>query len=137
MKLNRLVASLVATFSLGFAVAAPEPGASPEPTAADALAVPTLAVSPAATAAPDVTEQLDRQLRDRESNILRLNIDEQLRLRAVQQKAINDPAVKEAAEKRNRAVEEFRLQFREAMIKMDPGIQPILDRIAVGNTPGF
>jgi len=134
MKLNLLLASLFVMFSLSFVMAAPGPGASPEPTVPGPFAAPTIAVSPAAA---DRTELLGRELRDREANILRLPLDDQLRLRAVQQKALDEPAVKEAAEKREQAVQEFRAQLREAMIKIDPGIQPILDQIAVGNNPGF
>ena len=101
-----------------------------------------LFVATAQLAAPAVTQVLDgsdveAQLAEREGKIHKLTTDEQLRLRAAQVKAAEDPDVKAALEKRNKAIEEFRLAFRNSMIKADPKIGEILDKIATGTTPGF
>ena len=77
-----------------------------------------------------------RERREREERINKLSIEEQLKLRAAQQKSSKDPAVKAALEKRNRAIEEFRAALRETMVKLDPTIQPILDKVAIGASPG-
>ena len=77
-----------------------------------------------------------RELREREERVNKLSIEEQLKLRAAQQKAAEDPAVKAALEKRNKAIEEFRAAMRAAMIKADPTIQQILDKVAIGASRG-
>ena len=129
MKINLLLVLHLAALPLSAVMAAPEPTPSSELSIA-----PT---QPVATATPDPTEDLEKELRDREAKILTLTIDEQLKLRAAQTKAGEDPEVKEAVEKRNKAVQEFRTKFRETMIKIDPSVEALLDRIAVGRNPGF
>lgn len=79
---------------------------------------------------------LRREVREREERINKLSIEEQLKLRAAQQKAAEDPAVKAALEKRNKAIEEFRAALRASMIKADPTVQPILDKVAIGAKRG-
>jgi membrane protein involved in colicin uptake len=74
---------------------------------------------------------LRREVREREERINKLSIEEQLRLRAAQQKAAEDPAVKAALEKRNKAIQEFRAALRASMIKADPTVEPILDKVAI------
>jgi hypothetical protein len=91
--------------------------------------------SPAPNAIDDRT--IDKQLTEREEKIGQLTIDEQLKLRAAQVKAGEDPAVLAALEKRNAAIMEFRAALRAAVIKADPSVVPILDKIAVGEQPGF
>ncbi|MEP6699355.1 MAG: hypothetical protein ABJB09_06450 [Verrucomicrobiota bacterium] len=127
MKIKLLLVLPIAALPLSFIRAAPEPTPAAELSTAAAAATPK----------PDPTNDLDREIRDREAKILTLTIDEQLKLRAVQLKAAEDPAVKEAVEKRNKAVQEFRTKFREAMIKIDPSVEAVLDRITVGSNPGF
>lgn len=81
--------------------------------------------------------EIEKQLTERQSKINRLTIDEQLKLRAAQQKAAEDPAVLEALKKRDEAIRNFRQALHNAMVKADPSIKPILDRIAVGGSAGF
>jgi len=81
--------------------------------------------------------EIDKQLVGREQMINKLTIEDQLKLRAAQQKAVEDPAVKEALAKRNQAIEEFRKAVHDAMVKADPKMEAILQKIAVGNAPGF
>lgn len=80
---------------------------------------------------------IDKQLTERQGKINRLSIEEQLKLRAAQQKAAEDPAVLEALKKRDEAIRNFRQALHDAMVKADPSIKPILDRIAVGGSAGF
>jgi len=81
--------------------------------------------------------KVEEQLNAREGKIQALSIDDQLKLRAAQQKAAQDPDVLAALEKRDKAIQEFRLALRNSMIKADPKMEAILDKIAVGATPGF
>ena len=80
---------------------------------------------------------IDNQLAEREQKIGQLSIDEQLKLRAAQVKASEDPTVLAALEKRNAAIMEFRDALRAAVLRVDPGCAPILDKIAVGGQQGF
>jgi len=50
---------------------------------------------------------LRREEREREERVNKLSIEEQLKLRAAERNAAEDPAVKAALEKRNRAIQEF------------------------------
>ena len=58
-----------------------------------------------------------------------LTEDERARLRAAHQKAMQDPAVQAAREKLKQARREFREIMRPALLKADPSIQPILDKL--------
>ena len=80
---------------------------------------------------------LERELRQRDEKISKLSVEEQLKLRAAHVKAAEDPAVQAALAKRNEAVRELRETLRATVIKVDPAVAPILDKIAVGAQPGF
>ena len=54
---------------------------------------------------------------------------DQVKLKADRALAMEDPAVRAADEKRKQADKEFRDLLRAAMLKIDPAIQPILDKI--------
>ena len=54
---------------------------------------------------------------------------EQVKLRAVHALAMEDPAVRAADEKRKQAEKEFHDILRAAMLKIDPTVQPILDKM--------
>jgi hypothetical protein len=66
-----------------------------------------------------------------------ITIEEQLKLRAAQVKAADDPDVLAALKKRDEAIAEFRMALRMAMIKADPRMEPILDKLSVDGKPGF
>ena len=66
-----------------------------------------------------------------------LTIEEQLKLRAAQMKAAEDPEVLAALKKRDEAIAEFRMALRMTMIKADPRMEPILDKLSVDGKPGF
>jgi hypothetical protein len=81
--------------------------------------------------------ELEAQLHEREEKIRKLTVEEQLKLRAAQQKAAEDPLVLEALKKRNEAIAEFRMALRNSMIRSDPAMAEILDKLAVGASRGF
>jgi Spy/CpxP family protein refolding chaperone len=58
-----------------------------------------------------------------------LSEDERARLKAAHQKAMADPAVRAAREKLRQARREFREVLRPALLKADPSLQPILDKM--------
>lgn len=73
---------------------------------------------------------LRKEARERDEKVNKLSIDEQLKLRAAQQKAATDPAVVEALKKRNDAINDFRAALQAAMLRADPSIAPILEKVA-------
>jgi hypothetical protein len=69
------------------------------------------------------------QWQNRMSN---LSADERQKMQAAEQKAMQDPAVQSAREKLKHARKEFRDSMRAAMLKADPSVQPILDKMPKG-----
>jgi Spy/CpxP family protein refolding chaperone len=65
----------------------------------------------------------------RAARLANLTDDERARLRAAYQKASQDPAVQAAREKLKQARREFREVMRPALLKADPSIQPILEKL--------
>ncbi len=74
---------------------------------------------------------LRREVRERNERVNKLSTEEQLKLRAAEQKAADDPEVKAALEKRNKAIQEFRAALRASMIKADPKVESILEKVAI------
>jgi len=58
-----------------------------------------------------------------------LTEEERARLKAAHQKALSDPAVLAAREKLKQARREFREIMRPALLRADPSVQAILDKI--------
>jgi len=58
-----------------------------------------------------------------------LSQPEREKLKAAHQKAMQDPTVQSAHEKMKAARREFRDSMNAAMLKADPSIQPILDKL--------
>ena len=97
------------------------------------LLVPALAAAlqfaPAVLAQPP-TNKPARQLRmERRAFWASLNEEERAKLRAAHQKAIADPAVRIARDKLKQARREFREVMRPAILKAEPAIQPILEKM--------
>ena len=90
-----------------------------------------------ASAQEPESEQPPQELSSGNGQARQLTVEEQLKIRAAQQKAAEDPAVQAALAKRNEAIAAFRMAMRNSIIKADPKMQAILDKIAVGNSPGF
>jgi hypothetical protein len=97
------------------------------------LLVPALAgalqFAPAVRAQPP-TDKSARQFRmERRARWASLNEEERSKLRAAHQKAIADPTVRAARERLKQARQEFRDVMRPALLKADPSIQPILEKM--------
>jgi hypothetical protein len=58
-----------------------------------------------------------------------LSQPEREKLEAAREKAMQDPAVQTAQEKMKQARKQFRDSLQAAMLKADPSIQPILDKM--------
>ena len=58
-----------------------------------------------------------------------LTEEERAKLKAAHQKALEDPAVRAAQEKLRQARREFREVMRPALLKADPTVQPILEKM--------
>src|SRR5438270_855570 len=79
---------------------------------------------------PDRPDRPFRQFQnERRARFANLTEDERARLRAAHQKAMMDPVVQAAREKLRQARREFREIMRPALLKADPSIQPILDKL--------
>lgn len=85
---------------------------------------------------PDSTATIN-EFKRREENLGKLDVEDQLKVRAAQQKALEDDEVKAALAARDKAIVDFRAKLREKMIVADPSVKPILDRIASGADPGL
>jgi hypothetical protein len=57
---------------------------------------------------------------------------EREKLKAARQKAMQDPSVQAAHEKMRAARKEFITSMRAAMLKAEPSIQPVLDKLPAG-----
>ena len=86
-------------------------------------------LSPAVQAQEVDGSDLRKYNAERQSNFNRLSTDDQLRVRAAQQTAVQDPAVQAALKKRNEAIQEFRAALRTSMLKADPSLQSIIDQV--------
>ena len=90
-------------------------------------------LAPNVAAQPPERDRADKPFRrfqdERRARWANLSDDERARLRAAHQKAMQDPAVQAAREKLRQARREFREVLRPALLKADPSIQPILDKI--------
>ena len=85
---------------------------------------------PVSAQPPDRPDRPFRQFQnERRARWTNLTEDERARLRAAHQKAMADPAVQAAREKLRQARREFREVMRPALLKADPSLQPILDKL--------
>jgi hypothetical protein len=71
-----------------------------------------------------------------EKRLANLSREEREKLQAARQKAMQDPAVQSAHDKMRAAHKEFRDAMHAAMLKADPSIQPILNKIPTGHHNG-
>jgi len=80
--------------------------------------------------APDHPERPSRPFQnERRARWANLNDEERARLRAAHQKAMADPAVQAARDRLRQARREFREVLRPALLKADPSLQPVLDKL--------
>ena len=66
---------------------------------------------------------------ERRARWANLSEEDRAKLRAAHEKAMADPAVQAARDRLRQARREFREVMRPAMLKADPSIQPILDKL--------
>jgi hypothetical protein len=71
-----------------------------------------------------------KQLQD--ARLANLTPEERQKLMTARQKAAQDPAVQAAREKMQQAAKEFQDKMHAALLKADPSIQPILDKVPMG-----
>jgi hypothetical protein len=64
-----------------------------------------------------------------QQRLANLSPEEREKLKAARQKAMQDPGVQAAHEKMRQARKDFVTSMRAAMLKADPTIQPVLDKI--------
>ena len=100
------------------------------------LLVPTLVAALhflPATAFAQPPDRPDRPFRpfqnERRARWANLSEEERAKLKAAHQKAMEDPAVRAAQEKLRQARREFRQVMRPAMLRADPSVQAILDKL--------
>ncbi len=74
---------------------------------------------------------LRKELREREERVIRLPTEDRLKLQAAEKKALEDPVVKAALERRNKAISEFQATVRAAIIRADPALGSILEKAAI------
>jgi len=97
------------------------------------LLVPTLAAALQFTPTVLAQSPADKPARpfqmERRARWANLSEEERAKLKAAHQKAMADPAVQAAREKLRQARREFREILRPALLKADPSLQPILDKM--------
>jgi hypothetical protein len=59
----------------------------------------------------------------------RLSMEEQARFRSAHDMAMRDPALAATRQRYEQARNEFRSKLREALLKADPSVQPILEKV--------
>jgi hypothetical protein len=97
------------------------------------LLVPTLAATlqfaPTALAQSPADKPARPFQMERRARWANLTEEERSKLKAAHQKAMADPAVQAARDRLRQARKEFREVLRPALLKADPSIQPILDKM--------
>jgi hypothetical protein len=97
------------------------------------LLVPTLAATlqfaPTVLAQPPADNPARQFQMERRARWAILNEEERAKLKAAHQKAMADPAVRAARDRFRQARREFRELMRSALLKADPSVQPILEKM--------
>jgi len=65
----------------------------------------------------------------RRGRFARLSMEEQARLRSAHERAMRDPALAATRQRYEQARSEFRDKLREGLLKADPSVQPILEKV--------
>jgi hypothetical protein len=65
----------------------------------------------------------------RRGRFSRLSMEEQARFRSAHDMAMRDPAVAATRQRYEQARNEFRNKLREALLRADPSVQPILEKV--------
>jgi hypothetical protein len=104
------------------------------------LLVPTLAATlqfaPTVLAQPPADNPPRQFQMERRARWASLNEEERAKLKAAHQKAMADPALRAARDRFRQARREFRELMRAALLKADPSVQPILDKMRAERAGG-
>ena len=92
-------------------------------------ATPSVSVPATTTPAPDTTTATVRHQGERKGRLAELTPEERQKLKAAHEKAKQDPAVKTAEATRETDKRGYRKAMRDAMLRADPSIQPILEKM--------
>ena len=65
----------------------------------------------------------------RRGRFARLSMEEQAKLRSAHERAMRDPALAATRQRYEQARNEFRDKLREGLLKADPSVQPILEKV--------
>jgi hypothetical protein len=65
----------------------------------------------------------------RRGRFSRLSMEEQARFRSARDMAMRDPALAATRQRYEQARNEYRNKLREALLKADPSVQPILEKV--------
>ena len=71
-----------------------------------------------------------------QQRLANLSPEEREKLKSARQKAMQDPGVQAAHEKMRQARKDFITSMRAAMVKADPSVGPVLDKIPRGGGRG-
>ena len=92
-------------------------------------AVAAFQFAPSALAQTTVDDQHPRRQGRHAGRFANLSQEERTKLRAAHQKAMADPAVLAAKDRSHQSRRDFRELKKAAMLRADPTIQPILDKL--------
>jgi len=65
----------------------------------------------------------------RQARLLSLSGEERARLQSAHLAALRDPALRESRERFQQAKKEYRDKLRDALLKADPAVQPIIEKV--------
>ena len=65
----------------------------------------------------------------RQARLMNLSGDERARLQSAHLAALRDPALRESRERFHQAKKEYRNKLRDALLKADPSVQPIIEKV--------
>ena len=65
----------------------------------------------------------------RQARLINLSGEERARLQSAHLAALRDPALRESRERFHQAKKEYRDKLRDALLKADPSVQPILEKV--------
>jgi len=65
----------------------------------------------------------------RHARLMNLSGEERARLQSAHLAAMRDPALRESRERFHQAKKEYRNKLRDALLKADPSVQPIIEKV--------
>ena len=65
----------------------------------------------------------------RQARLMNLSGEERARLQSAHLAALRDPALRQSRERFQQAKKEYRDKLRDALLKADPAVQPIIEKV--------